>query len=154
VHRNWTRWRPSNLQEAVEGCVRYAQDKHRLSVDRLADLVGESKWTIYKWIESGSIPARKIAGFEAHCRCCFITAYLAASARRMLIELPTGRLPETHDIQELQRICHDAIGSLISFAAGQCGKQETVNALTVAIEHLASERAHVDLNEQPELSLS
>jgi hypothetical protein len=154
VRRNWTRWRPASLQEAVEGCLHYAQDKHRFSVDRLADLMGESKWTIYKWIQSGSIPARKIAGFEAHCQCSYITAWLAASARRIVVELPSGRLPGTSDIHALQNACHEAIGLLISFAAGRADKKETMDALTVAIEHLATERAHVDLSTQPELSLS
>lgn len=154
MQRNWSRWRPTSLQEAVEGCLRYAQDRHRLSVERLADLVGESKWTIYKWVESGSIPARKIAGFEAHCRCCFITFYLAASARRMLVEIPTGRIAQTQDVQKLQQTCHEAIGSLMAFAAGRVDRDTTISALTVAIEQLAAERAHVETTNQPELPLS
>ena len=151
--RNWNQWRPSSLQEAIEGCLHYAQEKHRLSVDRLADLLGVSKWTIYKWIESGSIPAKSIAGFEAHCRCCYVTGYLAASARQLLISLPTGRLPGQQDIHALQDACTSAVGTLLRFVAGKADKQETHGALTVAIERLALERAHVEHHAQPELPL-
>lgn len=154
MRRNWSRWHPTSLQEAVEGCVHFAQDKHRLSVDRLADLVGTTRWTIYKWIESGSIPAKTIAGFEAHCHCHYITAYLASSARRVLIELPTGRGASQRDIHETQTACTSAVGLLLNFASGKAEKQETIDALTVAIERLATERAHVQMHDQPELCLS
>lgn len=152
--RNWKTWRPTSLQEAVEGCVQFAQDNHRRSVDRLADLVGESKWTLYKWIQSGGIPAKKIAGFELACGRAYITEYLATSARKLVIDLPTGRLPAGSDIHALQESCTAAIGALLRFAEGKADAADTSDHLTAAMTRLAHERAQVERHAQPELSLS
>ncbi|MGB3749427.1 MAG: hypothetical protein WA961_14605 [Rhodanobacter sp.] len=152
--RRWKVWRPISLQEAVEGCVDYAKDHgSRMSVERIADLVGESKWTIYKWIEKGSIPAMKIAGFEHACGCAYVTEYLAASARKLVIDMPTGRLPVGSDIHALQEVCTAAIGALLRFAEGKADAADTSNHLTAAMARLAHERAQVERHDQPELSL-
>lgn len=152
--RYWKVWRPRSLQEAVEGCVLYAQEHARLSVDRIADLVGESKWTVYKWMQKGSIPAVKIAGFEHACGACYVTEYLASSARKLVIDLPTGRLPAGSDIHALQEACTAAIGALLRFAEGRADAADTSDHLTAAMTRLAHERAQVERHTQPELSLS
>lgn len=152
--RNWNSWQPACLQEAVEGCLGFALDKHRRSVDQVADLVGESKWTLYKWVQSGGIPARKIAGFEHACGTCYVTRYLAASARKLLIDVPTGRMASPSDIAALQAACNSAIGALIAYASGRSSSADTTTAITAAMTALASERAQVQHHTQPELDLS
>lgn len=153
--RNWKVWRPGDLQSAVEGCVLFAQHHDpRASVERIADLVGEGKWTVYKWMQQGSIPARKIAGFEHACGVHYVTEYLASSARKLVIDLPTGRLPASSDIHALQQTCTDAVGALLRFAEGRSDADETTDYLTAAIARLAHERAQVERHAQPELSLS
>lgn len=152
--RNWKTYRPTSLQEAVEACVQYALDhKPQLSIERLSDLVGESKWVIYKWMEQGAIPARKIPGFEFACGRPFITEYLAAGAHKLVVDLPTGRLPCGHDIHALQESCTAAVGALLAYAKGKCGAEETADALTAAMVRLAHERAQVERQPQPELEL-
>lgn len=152
--RHWKTWRPTSLQEAVEGCVQFAQENARLSVDRIADLVGESKWTLYKWIQTGAIPARKIPGFEHACGRCYITEYLASSARKLIVDLPIGRLPAGSDIHALQESCTAAIGALLAFAEGRMSAAATSDHLTAAMTRLAHERAQVERHAQPELELS
>lgn len=151
--RNWKTWRPRSLQEAVEGCVQYAATR-RLSVERIADLCGESRWTIYKWMESGNVPARKIAGFEFACGRAYVTGYLAATAGKIIIDIPRGRVPAQQDIHALQESCTRAVGALLAFAAGRQSAAETSDALTAAIVRLAHERAQVDASAQPELELT
>ena len=153
--RNWNSWQPSSLQEAVEGCLGYALDKHRRSVDQVADLVGESKWTVYKWVQGGGIPAKKIAGFEHACGTCYVTRYLASSARKLLVDIPTARTASPSDIAALQAACNAAIGALIDFAAGRSTAADTHASLTTAMTALATERAHVERHDQqPELALT
>ncbi|URX63273.1 hypothetical protein KR767_04170 [Luteibacter anthropi] len=142
------------MQEAVEACVAFAQEKHRLSVERIADLVGETKWTVYKWMEQGSVPARKIAGLEHACGRAFITQYLATSARKLLVDLPTGRMPTQSDIHAVQQACNTAIGALLAFAQGDATATDTADHLTAAMSLLAHERAQVQRHDQPELDLS
>lgn len=153
--RNWKVWRPTSLQEAVEGCVQYAQAHDpRTSVERIADLVGESKWTLYKWMESGAIPARKIPGFELACGKPYITEYLALSSHKLVVDMPTGRLPVGHDVHALQEACTQAIGALLEYSQNRCDAQQTIDSLTAAMTRLAHERAQVERAAQPELSLS
>lgn len=151
--RAWNTWQPSCLQEAVEGCLGYALDKHRRTVDRIADLVGESKWTVYKWVQSGGIPAKKIAGFEHACGAHYVTRYLASSARKLLVDIPTGRLAAPSDVAALQSSCTAAIAALIDFAAGRSSAANTHASLTAAMTALAFERAQVERHDQPELNL-
>lgn len=152
--RAWSTWQPTSLQEAVEGCLGFALDKHRRTVDEVADLVGEGKWTVYKWVQSGGIPARKIAGFEHACGVCYVTRYLASSARKLLVDIPAGRRAAPSDIAALQASCNSAIGALIEFAAGRANATDTHASLTAAMTALAQERAHVERHDQPELDLA
>lgn len=152
--RNWNTWQPNCLQDAVEGCLGFALAKHHRSVDQVADLVGESKWTVYKWVQTGGIPAKKIAGFEHACGRGYITRYLASSGGKLLIDVPTGRSASPIDIAALQAACNSAIGALIDFAAGKAAADTTHAALTAAMTALAQERAHVERHNQPELDLA
>lgn len=156
MKRNWKVWRPTSLQEAVEGCVQYAQAHDvRTSVERIADLVGESKWTIYKWMESGAIPAKKIPGFELACGGrCYVTEYLALSAHKLVIDMPSGRLPIGHDVHALQEACTQAIGALLAYSQERLDAAQTIDSLTAAMTRLAHERAQVERAAQPELALS
>lgn len=151
--RNWKCWVPNSLQEAVEGCVAFTQDRHNHSVDRVADLVGESKWTVYKWLEQGSIPSKKIPGFEHACGCNYVTAYLATTARKLLIDMPTGRPSGAGQILVVQEACNAATGALIAFAEHKSTAEQTIAALQRALELLAYERSNIQRYEQPELDL-
>jgi len=150
--RAWNTWQPSCLQEAVEGCLGFALNRHRRTVDQVADLVGEAKWTIYKWVQSGGIPARKIAGFEHACGAHYVTRYLASSARKLLVDVPNGRLASPSDVAALQASCTAAVAALIDFSAGRATTADTHASLTAAMTALAQERAHVERHDQPELA--
>lgn|SRR5438445_3858667 len=153
--RNWASYRPVSLQDAIEACVELARERHQMSIDRIADEMGlPSKWTLYKYIESAGIPARLIRPFEAACRCTFITQHLAASARKLLIDIPTGRKVGPSDIQAVQAACTAAIGALLDFSIGKSNAVITVAQVTEAIERLARERAEVERHAQPELALT
>lgn len=155
TRRNWKGYRPTSLQDAIEACVDYARERHQMSIDRIADDMGiASKWTLYKYIESASIPARLIRPFEVACRCCFVTQHLAASARKLVIDLPIGRKATPADIHAAQVACNSAIGALLMFATGKTQAAPTIAAVTDALERLARERAEVERHTQPELELS
>lgn len=147
-------YRPACLQDAVEACVLHAQERRRMSVDQIADLVGESKWTIYKWLQTGSIPSKKIPGFEHACGAYYVTQYLAAAARKIVIDIPTGRLAGASDVLAVQTACNAAAQALIEFGTGRTDARTTIDAITAALERLAYERANVERADQPELDLS
>lgn len=150
--RNWRAYRPTSLRDAIEACVEFARERHQMSIDRLADEIGlTSKWTLYKYLQEASIPARLIRPFEAACRCTYVTQHLAASARKLLVDLPSGRKAGPGDIHAVQEACNAAVGALLAFAAGSTDAVATRGAIDTAIERLARERAEVDRHSQPDL---
>lgn len=150
--RNWKRVRASSLREAMELCIEYAREIRHLSVEQVSDLMGEaSKWTLYKWIESASIPARKIRPFEHACSCTYVTDFLGASAHKLVIDIPKGKRASDMDIVELQSRLSDAVGSLIRFYQGGADAEQTEAAITGVMADLAFHRENVKRSAQPEL---
>jgi hypothetical protein len=82
---------PSNIAEAVEACILTAQKRHpQLSIERIADRCGETKWNIYKWQSSGSIPSQKVPTFEHATAGHFVTQ--GESQRRAALTLAMEKL--------------------------------------------------------------
>lgn len=152
--RNWKKAQASSLPHAMELCLEFARARHNRSVDQVADLMGlPSKWRLYKWVEGADMPARHLRGFEHACGCDFVTRYLAHSAHRLLIDIPTGRHVEAADLHALQEMTNDALGALIAFAAGNVAAEEAIASITRAMEGLAWHRRNAEKFTQPELEL-
>jgi hypothetical protein len=151
---NWKKERGTSMRHAMELCIRYAKDTHNLSVDHIADLMGEaSHFTLYKWLESGRMPAIKIRTFEHACRCDYVTYYLACSANKLVINMPTGRKAEHKELNELSIFSHTVIAQLISFWEGKEEQEIVIQSITLLIEDLAHQRGNLAKQQQPELNL-
>lgn len=151
--RNW-KHPPQSIQGAMQACLDHALIKHRLKVERIAADMGlANAWNLYKWVESGRIPAVLIRPFELACRCNYVTSYLAHAAHRLIIDIPTGRMPTSCDLPAVQAATHDAMGALINFAAGKAKAEEVMTAVTTAMEQLAYHRENAARASQPELEL-
>ena len=153
--RTWKSFRPISLQDAFEACTQFAVERHNRSIDRIAELMGlPSKWVLYKWIADGRMPAVLVPAFEHACGCHFVTQHLASSARKLLIDVPTGRGRKAGDHSALMACCNDAVNALIAFDAGRLDAPSAIAATTNAIEQLAAERADVEHHTQPDLGLA
>lgn len=151
--RNW-KHPPQSLPEAMQACLDHALNKHRRSLDHVAADMGLSnKWNLYKWVESGRIPAIMIRPFEVACRCEHVTRYLAHASHHLIIDIPTGKLPAASDLPAVQAATHDAMGALIGFASGKASSDEVMAAVTAAMEQLAWHRENAARAAQPELDL-
>jgi len=151
--RNW-KHPPQSLPQAMAACLKHGQEKHRRSVERIAGLMGLSNpWTIYKWVESGRIPAIMIGAFEHACGADHVTRYLAHAGHRLIIDIPTGRALAAADLQAVQAATHAALGALIDFAAGNAIPSQVIEAVTGAMEQLAWHRENARKADQPELAL-
>jgi hypothetical protein len=152
--RNWKRVAATSLPHAMELCIEFAREKHNRSVERIADLMGcANKFTLYKWIESGKIPAVSIRPFEHACGCDFVTRYLAHSASKLLLDIPVGRCAGVEDLQRLTGSCNAAVGVLIQFYAGRIDAESAITAVTIAMEDLAWHRINASKVHAPELPL-
>jgi hypothetical protein len=94
-----------------------------------------------------------IRPFEVACHSDLVTRYLAHAAHRLIIDIPTGRLPEAGDLQAAQLAMHDTLGALIGFAGGKVTAAEVMAAVTATMEQLAWHRENAARAAQPELDL-
>lgn len=78
--RNWKRFQPRDLREALRGCKDYARERKRLSVERIADLMGVSADCLYKWLADARMPLASVQLYEHICGAHFVTDYLAGGA--------------------------------------------------------------------------
>lgn len=151
--RNW-KHPPQSLQEAMEACLAHALKKHNRSLDQVAADMGlPNKWNLYKWVESGRMPASLVRPFEVACRCHFVTRFLAHASHHLLIDVPCGRLPAHSDLPAVQAATHDALGALIAFASGKAAAEQVIASVNVALEQLAWHRENAVRSAQPELDL-
>lgn len=153
--RSWKKVSPTSLSHAIELCVKFAKANHNRSVDHIAELIGlPNKFTLYKWIESGRLPAISIRPFEHACGCDFVTRYLAHSAAKLLVDIPLGHSADPEDLHRLTASCNTAVGELIKFYAGKLDANEAIGAITRAMEDLAWHRVNVAKQQAPELDFN
>lgn len=152
--RSWKKIQPNSLRHAMELCLEHARVKRNLSVDRIADNMGlASKWTLYKWLENGRMPAILIRPFEHACGIEFMTQYLATSGHKLVIAIPAGRKANSTDVNELQGTFSEAMAHLIRFYQGKSEAEETLGSLTQIMSDIAWHRENVSKTLTPELAL-
>ena len=152
--RRWKNVRPTSLRHALELCKDFAIDAHNKSVQRIADEMGlPDHWALYKWLQTGRMPANLIRPYERVCNCDYVTRWIAASAGRLTIEMPTGRNCTAQDTQALQELLTTAAGKLLAFYAKNSEAEETLTAIQAAMEGLAWHRGNVNQTQHPQLEL-
>lgn len=154
MKRNWKRVRPTSLLHSMELCTDFARETKNASVQRIAELMSEkTHHTIYKYLESGSMPLVKLRAFEHVCGANFVTRWLAASAGLLVIDIPTGRSADGNDVMALQETLTEAVGALLGFYSGKTPADEVLARITAGMEGLAFHRENVRKFDQPELDL-
>lgn len=151
---NWNKVQPTSITHAIELCSLYAREKRNLSVERIAELMGQpSHHALYKWMAEGRMPALLIRPFEHACGASYVSRYIAHSARLLTIAIPSGAKADAREINSLQASLTKAVAALIEFHAGEIDQTECISTLTGAMENLAWHRANVEKTECPELGL-
>lgn len=154
MSRNWKRVYPNTLVDALRLCKDHALEKRRLSVERIAELMGVSPDVLYKWLSTGRMPAALISGYEHICGIDLATRYLASSSGRLLIDIPTGRNLVGEDMTALHSAFADATKLLNDFYAGRANQAETLEALTHHMQQVAWHHGNVTAHTNPQLELS
>ena len=155
--RNWKRLQPTSLRHALELCKEHARERLNRSVERIADEMGiTDHWTVYKWLQTGRIPANLIRPFESACGIDYVTRWIAASAGKMLVDIPTGRRLEGTDVVALHNGFGAALQLLTDFYAGgeQADPTATLEALRNHLQQVAAHHLNVTNFTQPELDLA
>lgn len=152
--RNWKYAQPSSLRQALEWCKEFARERHNLGVERIAERMGlPDHSALYKWLANGRMPAVLIPVYERVCGINLVSRWLAATAGKALIDIPTGRTATAQDTQRLQEIFTETTGTLLAFYSGKHDAADTLAALQNALEELAWHRGNVQQHAQPQLEL-
>lgn len=147
----WKRLQPTSLREAFRHCKEYAREFRRLTVPAIAELMGETEDTLYKWLSSGRMPAVMIPVYENVCGIDYVTQYLALRSHKLLIDIPAGKCASAMDVAELQGVMARGMSLLISHYQDGNDIEEVVSALTQIMGGVAYHRENVQ--RQPELDL-
>lgn len=155
IRRNWKRIQPTSLRHALELCKDHARERLNRSVEQLAELMGMTDhWTLYKWLESGRMPVVMLRPYQAACGIDFVTRWIAGSAGKLLIDIPTGRHLQAADITDLHGAFADATKLLTDFYAGRADQAETLEALTHHMQQVAWHHGNVGAHTNPQLELT
>lgn len=152
--RNWKRFRPNSLTEALRGCKDYALQHRQLSVDRIAVLMGDvSLDSLYGWLAKGRMPAVLIPTFELVCGAHFVSDWLAASAGRMVIPMPKGRKVSDAELLQISADCTAAMSQLAAFYADptKVDPTELMELLQHHLEQVAFQHHNVGQYSAPQL---
>lgn len=151
--RNWNSIQPRSLIEALRLAKDYAREKHNLSVERLADLMGVTHDCLYKWLSTGRLPANLIPSYELACRCHFVSRWLVSSSGKLVIDMPRGNRTSAKDIQNLQAVLNEAVGQILRFADERSDAQSALAAIQIGLESMAWHKLNIQKHSQPELAL-
>ena len=134
--RNWKRFRASSLRDAMRACKDYALERRKLSVSRIAELMGDvTEDSLYGWLSKGRMPVSLVPTFELVCGANFVTEWLAASAGRMVIAMPKGRNVTQDELLQITADCGSAMTKLAAFYADP-SKVDTAELLELLQRHL------------------
>lgn len=153
TRKRWKPAQPQTMQHAIRLCLDYALHKHNRSVARVAELVGTTEWSVYKWMSEGSIPSVRIRPFEFACDATFVTHYIATSAQKLVIDIPAGRASNQDDLLDLQNRLNESVSLLTRFYRGEAEAADVLHGVTCAMQQLAGHRENVRKHDAPELAL-
>lgn len=142
---------PSSLRAALEADKAHALKHRRLSTERLAELMGTSPATLYKWLEQESMPAKALIAWQHLTGATNAVRYLASRESCVVIQIPAGKAPDSDDVHILQATLNGAVGALLDFMAGKADREACMGKLSTGLESLAWHRANVEKSDQPEL---
>ena len=153
THAPLKRQRANSLVHALRLCKEWAQAKRHLSVERIADRMGTTHDSLYKWLATGRLPAILIPAYEHACGASFASVWLATSANKLVIDMPTGRKADGTEPIDMNSSCAAALQLLTAFyAAPQATDPEaTLLALRQHMEQVAFHHNNVAQYATPEL---
>ncbi|HSH71564.1 MAG TPA: hypothetical protein VK974_00780 [Methylophilaceae bacterium] len=150
----WKRRIATSHTEALRMCKDFAKEKHNLSIERIADLMGVTADSLYKWLSNGSMPLNRIRSYQMACRCYFVTSYFAHSDGNLLIPVPSGKPLSDDNMLELNSSWASAMNDLSKFYLGEATAEMALASLTKHMEVAGWHRVNIEKHDAPELDFS
>ena len=153
----WKAYQPTSCRDALHQCKTFAQEVRNLSVERIADQMGlPDHWALYKWIENGRFPFVLIPAYEAATGINLPSRWLAATQRRLLVDMPVGRAATEDDLVQLGTGFQQAVQLLSDFykSNGAQPAAPVLEALRAHLERVAHHHFNVSGFSEPELDFA
>ena len=153
----WKRYQPSSCRDALHQCKTFAQEVRNLSVERIADQMGlPDHWALYKWIENGRFPFVLIPAYEAATGINLPSRWLAATGRKLLVDMPIGKAADAGDLVQLGTGFQQAVQLLSDFykSNGAQPAAPVLEALRAHLERVAHHHFNVSGFSEPELDFA
>ena len=150
----WKAYQPTSCRDALHQCKAFAQEVRNLSVERIADQMGlPDHWALYKWIENGRFPFVLIPAYEAATGINLPSRWLAATGRKLLVDMPIGKAADADDLVQLGTGFQQAVQLLSDFykANGGADAAPVLDALRAHLQSVAFHHANVAGFAEPEL---
>lgn len=156
TRRDWKRFRANSLVHALRLCKEFAQERRNLSVERIADRMGVTHDSLYKWLGTGRMPAILVPAYELACGCHYVTDWYAASAGRLVVPMPTGRAVSDADLLAMNSNFATALEMLKAFYADPASVdlKATSDALYAHLQQVAFHHHNVARYAAPELDFT
>ena len=152
TRRNWKTLQPSSLRQAMELCKDHARERLNKSVDNIAEDMGlPDKWSLYKWIQNGSMPAKLIRPYQIACGINLVSRWLAGSEGRLLVDVPTGRAIKPEDLNQAHAGFALAMSLISDFYAGKADQTATLEAIREHLQLMGRFHGNVQQHHTPEL---
>ena len=150
---NWKNRRASSLVDALRLCKEYAQARRNLSIERIADRMGVSHESLYKWLAAGKLPAILLPAYELNCGVHYASEWLAASANRLVVPMPKGAKSSDAELLAMNTswaACFQALNKFYS-APNKEAAESTIGALREHMAQVYYHQANVEHFATPEL---
>lgn len=151
--KNWNKIVPNSPVHALQLCKEFAVDKHQMSIERIADRMGTTRESLYKYISNGTMHASMLIAFEQACGKAYMTQYSAHSQGFLLVEAPSGKRAKTKDVIELQALMVQVAGLILRAFDGTADIGETVALIKKLMEDLAYQERNLTSFESPQMAL-
>jgi uncharacterized protein with NAD-binding domain and iron-sulfur cluster len=148
---------PSSLRHALELCKEHARIKRNRSVEGIAELMGlADHWSLYKYFQSGRMPVNLVPPFEAACGIDYVTRWMATTAGKLLVDMPSGRNATPAELVEVNSGCAAALLLLTNFYASPqtASAEDTLAALAHHLGQVAYHHSNVQQHSTPEFDFS
>lgn len=144
---------PTSLRQAFELDKDHAFRRRRLNIERLAELLAVTPATLYKWIETDSMPARALLAWQHLTGASNVVRYLASREGLVVIRIPRGRSLTEEDVLSLQAELTGSVGALIDYRQGRTDRDTALGLIGQGLEGLAWHQENLRADLQPELDL-
>ena len=130
----------SDIRAAMRESLKFAKKEHYLDVADVADRMGlPNAWVLFKWAETGRIPALVIPAFEKACGTALLSRSLAEASGHLVIRARSHPIGSAADWSQVNLLVAQAMAEAAAVVAAPAPERRraTIKAINKAMDILA-----------------